>query len=300
MREGEGPDGGDGGRPVDERRGGKPGGVLVAGCGYVGLPAALALRARGSRVWGLRRTASAFPGGVEAIRADLGDPARIPELPAVSRLVYAVSSDERSPEGYEAAYVSGLRNLLRALPSPPERLLYVSSTAVYGDAGGAWVDETTPEDPEDFRGEILLRGEALAGDAAPVAVRLRLGGIYGPGRSRLVDRVRSGEARCPANGPVWSNRIHREDAAGAVVHLLEHPDPNAVYLGVDDEPSELCEVYRFVAGLLGVPGPRPDPELRSGRVNKRCSNARLHASGYALRFPSFREGYRALIEEEGR
>ena len=162
------------------------------------------------------------------------------------------------------------------------------------------MDEETPEEPEDFRGRILLEGEALAREKGGRGVVLRLGGIYGPGRTRLLERVRSGEARCPDGDPIWSNRIHRDDAAGALIHLLEHPDPGPVYLGVDDEPASLCDVYRFVARLVGAPEPQPESGVRRDRANKRCSNARLRKSGLELRYPTYREGYTAMVEEAAR
>jgi nucleoside-diphosphate-sugar epimerase len=271
--------------------------VLIAGCGYVGSEAGARLVRRGHRVWGLRRSAAPMPEGIEPIEADLLGPELASRLPKVDGVIYAVSSDSRDPEAYEAAYVTALEKLLLALPTRPRRLLYVSSTAVYGDSGGDWVDETTPPDPQDFRGHILLRGETLARAGAQEGVVVRLGGIYGPGRTRLIERVRAGEARCPGGGPLWSNRIHRDDAAAMLVHLLEHLAPAPVYLGVDDEPAPICEIYRWVAELLGASAPETDPELSRDRTNKRCSSARIRTAGFKPTFPSYREGYRALIEE---
>jgi nucleoside-diphosphate-sugar epimerase len=128
-------------------------------------------------------------------------------------------------------------------------------------------------------------------------VVVRLGGIYGPGRSRLIERVRAGEARCSRGAPVWSNRIHRDDAARALAHLLSLERTDAVYLGVDDEPSPICDVYRYVAGLLGVPAPLDGEDARASESNKRCSNALLRRAGYRFEFPTYREGYRALLED---
>ena len=130
------------------------------------------------------------------------------------------------------------------------------------------------------------------------AVILRLGGIYGPGRGRLIERVRSGEARCAPGAPVWSNRIHRDDAAGALAHLLLLDRPEGLYLGVDSEPSPVCEVYRYVASVLGVPPPREGDDARPGGSSKRCSNARLRRDGYRFEFPTYREGYRAVLDAE--
>ena len=161
------------------------------------------------------------------------------------------------------------------------------------------MDELTPPAPTSFRGAIMLEGEArVLGSPIPGHV-LRLGGIYGPGRDRLIRMVGAGEARCPGDGVLWSNRIHRDDAAAALIHLLAHPDPPALLLGVDPEPAPLCEIYRWIARRLGVPEPRVDPEVGRDRANKRCSSARLRETGFRFAYPSFREGYGAMIEASG-
>jgi nucleoside-diphosphate-sugar epimerase len=212
--------------------------------------------------------------------------------------VYAAAADTGSEEAYRLAYVEGVRSLIAALVearAPVERFVFVSSTAVYGGTGGRWVDETTPPVPADFRGNVVLEGEGMV-EAGPFpAVVLRLGGIYGPGRARLIEWVRAGEARCSPGDPVWSNRIHRDDAAGALAHLLALDRAESVYLGVDDEPSPICDVYRYVASLLGVPPPPEGRESRSWGPSKRCSNARLKRAGYRFEFPTYREGYRKVL-----
>jgi nucleoside-diphosphate-sugar epimerase len=129
------------------------------------------------------------------------------------------------------------------------------------------------------------------------AVVLRLGGIYGPGRDRLIREVAEGRALRPAE-PLFTHRIHRDDAAGAIAHLLALERPEPVYLGVDSEPADLGAVYAWISARLGLPEPAIAPipgEGRLARGSKRCSNARLVASGYRFAYPTFREGYGELI-----
>jgi nucleoside-diphosphate-sugar epimerase len=263
----------------------------------------LRLAAEGHGVWGLRRSADRLPAPIRPLSADLLGPGLGKILPDADAVVYAVSADGGTPEAYRAAYVDGLGNLLEALRargSPPARILFTSSTAVWGDRAGEWVDETTPPDPDNFRGAIVLEGESALGAASDSTTTLRLGGIYGPGRTRLLERVQAGEARCPEAGSpadaTWSNRIHRDDAARALAHLLTLDDPDPVYVGVDDAPARLCDVYTHLAGLLGVPPPERGGGDERSRSNKRCSNARLRATGFEFLYPTFREGYRAMIE----
>lgn len=279
---------------------------LVAGCGYVGTALGLRLAADGHTVWGLRRSADALPAPIRPLAADLLDPATLADLPApLDAVFYTASAGERGEAAYRAAYVDGLRNVLAAVDGgdgPRPRVVFTSSTGVYGQSDGEWVDETSPTEPARPTGRILLEAERLLLDSDFDGVVARLGGIYGPGRTRIIRRVREREAVCPAGPPIHSNRIHRDDAAGALAHLATLDSPEHVYLVVDRDPAELCTVYRWLADRLGLPEPptEDDPgaaRARRRRSNKRCSSARLTRSGYRFEYPTFREGYAALLAE---
>lgn len=280
--------------------------VLIAGCGYVGGRLAELLVAEGLEVWGLRRSPGEPPGGARTVAADVTDRKSLDAMPgSLDAVVYAVAPSGRSEAAYRAAYVEGLRNVLAVAEGrggPVQRVVLVSSTGVYGYSDGRRVDEDTPPEPADVTGERILDGEALVRAADGTGVVLRLGGIYGPGRDRTVRSVLTGEARCP--GPdVYGNRIHRDDAARAIVHLLTLGEPDPVYLGVDREPAPLREVYRWIAERAGVPDPcadrgvEPDDD-RLGRrgTSKRCSSDRLAESGFEFAYPTYREGYGPLLE----
>jgi nucleoside-diphosphate-sugar epimerase len=281
--------------------------ILIAGAGYVGGRLASMLVDDGETAFGLRRSPERLPDGVEGLAADVTDPESLRDLPGeLDALVYAVSPGGRDAAAYRAAYRDGYANVLDAVAdSSPElrRVLLVSSTGVYGYADGRRVDETTPPEPADPTGVELVAAEEEAMAREPGAVVLRLGGIYGPGRTRLIRRVISGKAGCPPSDR-YTNRIHRDDAAGALRHLLSLPDPRALYLGVDREPASLQDVYRWVARRADAPDPcrdaRPETWEARGRrgTNKRCSSDRLAASGYAFRYPSFRDGYAELVDAE--
>ncbi|MHC4895149.1 MAG: Rossmann-fold NAD(P)-binding domain-containing protein [Planctomycetota bacterium] len=174
--------------------------------------------------------------------------------------------------------------------------MFVSSTAVYGQADGEWVDEDSPTEPEGFNGRVLLEAEALL-DACPSrTTSLRLGGIYGPGRTRLVESVLNGEMDLPAGPAAHTNRIHRDDAALAIVHLLELDEPDSIYNGVDRDPADRREVLTWLADRLDVPRPTVGSGTSaSSRGNKRVKSDRLVESGFEFRYPTFREGYESVI-----
>lgn len=270
--------------------------VLVAGCGYVGTELGLRLAAAGHRVWGLRRSPEELPAPIRPIAADLTRRAELTRLPDdLDAVVYAASADSGEPEAYRAAYVTGLENLLAALGPATARLVFVSSTAVYGGHAGAEVDDDTPPDPDGFRGEILREAELIARSWSGTGVAVRASGIYGPGRDRILRRaVETGGV---LDGPDrWTNRIHRDDLAAALRHVLERDAPASVYLASDREPVRLSTLLEWLAGRLETStattgGATVDDTI----AGKRCRPRRLLAEGFSFRFPTWREGYGSML-----
>jgi nucleoside-diphosphate-sugar epimerase len=280
--------------------------VLIAGCGYVGAALGALLDRDSHAVFGLRRRAGALPWGVRPIEADLCIPSTLRELPSQLDFVFfAAAPGGRDDALYRALYVEGLRNLTAALAEQkqePKRIFFTSSTSVYGQRDGEWVDESSPAEPRSFAGRRLLEAESLLFASPFPATVVRFGGIYGPRRTALVERVRTGRLLYQAEPPSYTNRIHRDDCAGALRHLMNLPEPERLYLGVDSEPAAEADVYRWLAGVLGAPVPRAGPAReepvdlgRSG--SRRCRNDRLLASGYEFQYPTFREGYAAVLAE---
>jgi nucleoside-diphosphate-sugar epimerase len=276
--------------------------ILIAGCGYVGCVLARMLANDGHAVWGLRRASAPLPEGVKSIVADLTNPGALASLPPnLDAVVYAATAGGFDEARYRAAYVDGPRTLVAALETQrqrPRRAFFISSTGVYAQDSGEWIDETSPTTPAHFSGTTLIEGErTVFGGPFPATV-VRFAGIYGPGRTRLIDSIRAGAALPPS--PSYVNHVHRDDCAGILRHLLFMDKPEDLYLGVDCEPVERGELMRWLADQLGVPAPGvadadEPPSVRAQRSNKRCSNARLLATGYTFRYPTYREGYKALV-----
>jgi nucleoside-diphosphate-sugar epimerase len=275
--------------------------VLIAGCGYLGNALGAALLCDAHEVWGLKRRPVGLALGIRPIEADLGLAATLGGLPTDLDFVFYMASPGGGDDAlYRAAYVTGLRNLLEVLEARrerPARVFFVSSTAVYAQEDGEWVDETSPTEPRHFSGRRLLEAERLLFESPFEGTVVRLGGIYGPRRSRLIERVRTGSAVYRGKPPQYTNRIHRDDCVGAFRHLMGLEAPESLYLGVDCEPAAEASVLGWLAGALGAPPPRAveSAPRRRGGGNKRCRNERLIASGYAFRYPTFREGYTAVL-----
>jgi nucleoside-diphosphate-sugar epimerase len=270
--------------------------VLIAGCGYVGTALGLRLVEHGHAVWALRRDPAGLPGAFYKLAGDLANPDDLRVIPSgLDHVVYTASAGEPSDAAYERAYVTGLSNLLTAIAtSSVRRVFFTSSTAVYAQTDGAWVDEDSDTAPAHFSGRRTLQAEALLRAAQMPSTVLRCAGIYGPGRTRLIDAVRQGTASMSVR---YTNRIHRDDIAGAILHLMAADEAPATLLLSDDEPAPQRDVTAFIAERLGVPLPAgsapAEAPARGG--DKRCNNARLRATGYALLYPTYREGYAAML-----
>jgi nucleoside-diphosphate-sugar epimerase len=277
--------------------------VLIAGCGYTGIALGTQLATEGHAVWGLRRRPEVLPAMIQPLKADLCDPGTLALIPpALDFVFYTAAAERTNDNSYQAAYVIGIRNLLDHLFETRQlvqRVFFTSSTAVYAQTGGEWVDETSETLPREFSGQRLLEGEGLLLRSPFSATVVRLGGIYGPGRTRLIDQVRRGDSVCQTVEPRYTNRIHRDDCAGVLRHLMRLSSPEALYVGTDNEPADQAEVLRWLATQLGTHPPRAGsaPTGRESQSNKRCRNSLLLQSGYAFHYPTYREGYEAILAE---
>ena len=276
--------------------------LLIAGCGDVGGRLASRLISQGWQVHGLRRSISALPQGVLPVAGDLAQsqcPADWPEGP-LDYLVYCAAANESSAAGYRAAYIEGLRHVLgwlREHGQMPRRVLFVSSTSVYGQQGGEWVDESSPVEPEGYSGRILLEAEQLLLTSEWPASVVRLSGIYGPGRAWLLNQVRQGY-RVASEPPLYGNRIHADDAAGLLAFVLQADQRGQalepLYIGVDDCPAPLHEVVAWLRDYLGVTDWSAETSIRRAG-SKRCRNSRARALGWVPHYADYRQGYAAIL-----
>lgn len=276
--------------------------ILIAGCGDIGCKLGVQLATEGHEVFGLRRDINQVPSEITPIKADLATPTdNLPEN--IDYVFYTASAGKYKDAAYYLAYVSGVRHLLKDLEGQNiKRFFFVSSSSVFGQNTGEEVDENSPTSDSNFSTKRLLEGEELVANCDYPSTIMRFGGIYGPGRTHLIDLVRDGKAHC-IDG-VWSNRIHSADCVGSLKHLFELNEKDAskvdsLYIGVDSQPTLLCDVYDWLAEELCVPEVEqiePKESSRQMRSNKRMTNKKLLDSGYNFIHNNYQSGYREILD----
>ncbi|WP_150049009.1 NAD-dependent epimerase/dehydratase family protein [Methylomonas rhizoryzae] len=272
--------------------------ILLIGCGDIGLALANALAARGYRVTAVKRSPLKVPVDFSVLLADICRPASIQRLPTDFRLViYVVAPDQRDDETYRALYYAAVDNVLQhfARFDRKPKWLFVSSTSVYGQNHGEWVDEKSPAQPASATGRCLLAAENLLYQDSDKHCVVRFSGIYGPGRNRLAHRAAGADA-VQYQPAYFSNRIHRDDCVGVLLFLSEKLLAGdllqSCYLASDDEPAPIWDVLCWIADLNGYPRPQALELAVGSAQNKRCSNRRLRELGYRFLYPSYKDGYR--------
>lgn len=277
--------------------------IAVFGHGYVGSAFAMLAAQLGHRVYATKRGWNGRPrDGIVPLAYKFGDE-RPAELPTeVDTMVFCAAAGESTEQAYRDCYLKGLSFCRQLFVRQPRRLLFTSSTAVYPQSQGEIVTEATPVNPSSYAGRVLLEAENSLNDH-PSAVALRLGGLYGPGRDRDVRLLGSGTLKLVAGKPQYTNRIHRDDAAAVLVHLMECTEPERTYNVVDCEAADRNEVVRWLAQQEGLDPVRLETiaaSAPSSRGNKRVSNQKLLQSGYQFIYPTFREGLGTLLVEARR
>ena len=277
--------------------------VLIAGCGDIGSRMATQLLANDWQVYGLRRSIERLPAGVIGVAGDLFSEQCPAQWPSgeIDYVVYSAAATEHDEAGYQAAYVDGLKHTLSWLKQhgqKPKRLLFVSSSSVFAQKDGEWIDETSPAQATNYSGRIMLDAEQVALNSGIAASVVRLTGIYGPGREWMLGQVRKGY-RVAIDPPMYGNRIHADDAGGLLAFLLEADRQGEAlddcYIGVDNAPVPLAEVVGWLRERLGVTEWAAETSTRRAG-SKRCSNARAKALGWEPRYSSYREGYAGILD----
>jgi len=271
--------------------------ILIAGCGDIGVAAGQLLADDGHDVVGLRRTPPANDNKIRYIKADLSNSADLEKLDSGFELViYILTPDDRSEQSYRNVFELGVANLLNIFSkkNADTRFIFVSSTSVYGQTHGEWVDEKSVTEPNSITGKIIFQAERSFLAHGNSNCIIRFSGIYGRNRSRLLDLVAKG-GEVQYQPAYFTNRIHRDDCVAVLRFLTNKMIAGAalesIYLASDDDPAAKWDVFNDLADKLGVERPAKAILPRGSDQNKRCSNRRLKQLGYRFIYKSYKEGY---------
>ena len=287
---------------------------LIIGCGYLGEQVAQEWLGDGCETWALTRNeehaSRLAESGLTPLVGDVLDLGSLQKLPQMDTILYAVGFDRASKHSKRTVYVEGLRNVLAGIRDKCQRFVYVSSTSVYGQNNGEFVDEFSTASPSEENGGICRDAEAVVWDhfrrtdhdeGMGDTIVLRLAGLYGPGRLLAREQqLRRGELHSD-NPDAWLNLIHVEDAVQAVLATEDRGQAGATYLICDDLPIRRREYYSALAAQLGLAPPKFEKlaadASEHSHINKRCVNRRMREDLHVeLRYPTVIEGLRHLFE----
>lgn len=273
--------------------------VLVVGCGYAGSEIARLYVKEKQRVYGIiRRSERAnelLEQGIQPVVCDLRKPETLKEIPPAHFIVLSPAPYEHDTQDYRDIYLNGIKNFFDAIRSNPRPIvvIYLSSTGVYSDREGDWVDERTLLKDASKKGQIMIEAERQVLASGYPAMIFRLAGIYGPARNRL-EALRKGAIGFERLHH-YVNLIHVEDIARGVFHLFKKGEPGEVYLGCDDCPVLRKDYFEWLLSAVGKPQTLSVTEKVAG---KRCNNKKIKSLGFSFKYPDFRAGHQAILDRE--
>ena len=280
--------------------------LLIVGCGDIGVRVGSSLQSQGWKISGMRRRADQLPKTFSAIP---GDYTKADDLTGLAELrpdylLFTPTPTSRDESGYWEGFDRPVRTLLAdGMKKALHGAVMISSTRVFAEKSGGWVDEKSPITTDDPCADAIFSAEQQFISGIPAATVYRASGLYeGSPKGHLVSRVSSGAFSADPNR--YSNRIHREDLARAVEFALLRAQKSqpltGCYIASDDKPAAIGEVEAWLADRLGV---TYDPVVavtgdNSFRGNRRCDNARLREAGFVFRYPDYRAGYARLCRDD--
>jgi len=278
--------------------------LAIIGCGDMGSRVGLALAGLGWQISALRRNTSRLPASFVPFSGDYTCAADLRGIAATTpdHVLFTPLPTSRDSGGYELGFAGGVRAMAESgLLARADYSVMVSSTRVYAEVDGGWVDEQSALTTSDTSAQAIIRAEQLFAQASSASTCVRASGVYGVLPGMLLARIKSGLAS--ADSARYSNRIHRDDLAGIIRFLLTKYGSATVLPGCllasDDNPAMIGEVEAWLAKQLGVELHPSTDVSAGGRGNRRCRNQRVKALGYSLRYPTFQQGYSAILKSEG-
>lgn len=276
--------------------------ILIIGCGDIGDALANQLHIDGHQVTALSRSAHKVEVGIKYLKADITSPADLAKITFdFNQIIYIISPSGGDISAYESVFNIGINNLLYTLKEQKidTAITFVSSTRVYGQQQGEWLDEASDTQPVDERGRILLTAENILLAFNEQTTIVRFSGIYGRS-NHFVNQIKSGKG-IQKEPPYFTNRIHREDCIGSLAFIINKKSQGnamqGVYLATDDNPASKWDVACYLADALTIDRPTALTLKKGSNCNKRLVNNRLKAAGYQFKYKSYKRGYEGVIDE---
>jgi len=275
--------------------------ILIIGCGDLGQAVAIKLYSQDHHITGLKRHPPINKQSIHYIKADISKIETLDSLTGdFQQAIIILSPDSSSTEAYRTVFETGINNLLLAL-NKNTSITFISSTRVYAEINGEWVNEQTPANAFDPKSRLILQAENKILAHNPLNTIIRFSGIYGRTKGYFLQQIKNANP-IQQHPSYYTNRIHRSDCIGVIVHLInkkiarEKLEP--LYLATDSEPSPKWDVACYLAKQLSNKPPIASSKSEQNSQNKRISNQRLIDSGYTFKFPSYQLGYQKIISDE--
>jgi len=274
--------------------------ILIVGCGDVGSTLAHLLSPLHT-VYGLRRNTAKLPNNIIAIQADFLQPETLRNLPSVDIVIYCAAPSRNGSDDYQDTYIQGFANVIQALPNVIKHAFFTSSSSVYAQDNHQWVNEQSSISAKNAKTKIMIAAEQQVLNSPFPSTIVRFSGIYGFDRLHLLKRVLAGKVNLNTQQH-FTNRIHVEDCAAVLKHLIDKALANApleqIYLASDNSPALLSEVEQWLtqqtpSNATSKSNANHTTSIISG---KRCDNSLLLKSGYRFIYPNYQAGYKAIIK----
>ena len=277
--------------------------VLIAGCGYIGSALGAMLASNGHSVLGLKRHVQPDNKVIHYVKADLTRSSDLVNLDtSFDQVLFMAAPGGKDEESYRNLFETGIENILNIFSqkSPKTTFTFVSSTNVYGQDRGEYIDEESVANPNNFKGNILLLAENNVLSQNSNNTVVRFSAIYGPGRNRMIKMALT-SPEIQQDPPFYVNQIHKDDCVEVIKIIFEKKlageKLRSIFLASDDDPAPMWDVVSWLAMQLNSEKPRKKIVDNNAAQNKRCVNKCLKEIGHKFKFPSYQEGYLPLISD---
>tara|TARA_Y100000991_G_scaffold137355_1_gene103548 strand:+ start:228 stop:1103 length:876 start_codon:yes stop_codon:yes gene_type:complete len=273
--------------------------ILIIGCGYIGQSLCDKLLEKNYLITTVNRS-KVIKQATSSLQIDVSKPYEIDGT--FDTVIYSVSAESYTKESYNNAYSLGVANTIKALKRKNQKphFIFTSSTSVFSENKGKWVTEESAVQSNHFASQSILEGESFVKTSLLPYSIVRFSGIYGPKRDRLIQKIKEKKLKLKSKNLI-SNRIHKEDCVGVLLHLIQKNNDASLYIASDDNPSDYNEILVWLKNELGIKENilvEATEEKNKHMSNKKCSNKKITQDGYKFIYPSYQEGFSQILKDQ--